>query len=112
MNRERRFEQKQNVRIKRFKRIWNDLSNWEIAGGHWNGWSGDWVPDHRNRLEKHWRTYATGVNYSAVPGWWNRLYHSRPNRINARRVAYSIVRGRDSDTIEWPHNRRPTIYYW
>ena len=111
MSRERRFEQKQNARIRRFKRIWNDLSPWEIKNIEspsylsWSTWD-------RNRLRDHWRKHACGVNYSAVPGWWNRMYHTQPRRIEANRLCHFIVRGQDPETVLWPARKRPIHYYW
>jgi hypothetical protein len=111
MSRERRFEQKQNAKIKRLKRIWIDLSPWDRAGGYWN-YYGEWTPDDRNRLGEHWRKYNQPVNYCSVPGWWNRLYHTQPKRIAANLLCKHIVKGRDPDSVLWPAKKRPTHYYW
>jgi hypothetical protein len=110
MSREKRFEQKQNARIERFKRIWRNVSNYEIAGYYLPGWHRE--AETPRCMEKHWKDWATGVNYCAVPGWWNRLYHTQPKRIAANRLCDAIVKGREPETVMWPAKKKPTHYYW
>ncbi|EAM6792394.1 hypothetical protein E0G74_01370 [Salmonella enterica] len=55
---------------------------------------------------------APRCNYSANPGWWDRLYHTRPRRADDRNNARAIVKGYDAEGVVWMLHNRPYIYFW
>jgi hypothetical protein len=63
---------------------------------------------------RHWP-----YDYCATPGWWVRLWMTKP----ARRAAHLLeanLRNRsahaaldcEADRVLWPQGRKPHIYYW
>jgi hypothetical protein len=50
----------------------------------------------------------------ATPSWWNRLFHTRPNRRNDKDLCKKVEReGFDEDKhYDWSHPRKPHNYYW
>lgn len=60
-----------------------------------------------------WRSPDGRGMMNSYPAWWDRLFHTRPARSKAKRLAADIrASRRDPDNTCWPDHRKPHIYYW
>jgi hypothetical protein len=69
--------------------------------------------DHNGRIKRKytgpWSTYWLGH----TPGWWVKLYMSRPRRRQNKRCCMAVLKGKDPDGLVFPlGNHRPHEYYW
>ena len=46
------------------------------------------------------------------PRWHDKIFHTTPRRHKESMACRSILKGMDPDTILWPLDRKPHIYYW
>lgn len=67
----------------------------------------------REIVSREYQPRPAFYNTFKNPGWFNREYHNRPNRKEARRLCRDIVRGdREADAVLFPVDKKPNIYYW
>lgn len=53
-----------------------------------------------------------GWNWS-TPGWWNNLFHTKPQRQAFRQALHLFKRNPESaDGIAWPLEKKPHQYFW
>jgi len=57
-----------------------------------------------------WHPYLSMMNGN--PAWWDLVVHTRRQRAASKRLEHSVLRGSDPDTVVWPVNHKPHIYYW
>lgn len=67
---------------------------------------GSWKPWVKRPSGAHWA--------SMTPGWWTRLYMTRPKRTASRRLLDKIAADRlDADAVAFPlGNHKPHVYFW
>lgn len=103
MDREKRFMQKQNIKLRIKWRIYE----------HECFMCGVWGPRYAElRLKNFWRPWADPDRMSEHHKAWNKIMHIRPARRADATMAHLALRGRDTDSMIWSHPRRPHVYYW
>ena len=70
--------------------------------------------DHNGRIRrKYTPRHKGGVHWGRSPGWWVNEFMTRPARAEERRLCKLLQRDLiDFDEAEFPHARKPHIYYW
>lgn len=63
----------------------------------------------KHRLGKRYLSHIWHTNW---PRHWDKVYHIRPARREARRLEKEVLRGADPDNMVWPDGQKPHIYYW
>lgn len=49
---------------------------------------------------------------SKSPSWYRNLVMTRPERREVKRLLNQVMRGRDFDSIAFPLDHRPLLYWW
>lgn len=58
------------------------------------------------------RRSASTYWMSQWPRWHDIVFHTRPQRRRTREAVVLVMQGRDPDTILWPVEKKPHIFYW
>ena len=69
---------------------------------------------HGNKAKE--RTFKDGWRWlSQTPGWWNRMFHTHPQRRAAKLWERNVAKTatNDLDTLNTPpHGNKPHKYFW
>ena len=113
MDRSKRFHQKRVAKIRKIRRIYEDLS-WHEIHPYWAYWKQAWTKlyDRPPRHERWWHKRCQPCDYSKNPSRWNHAMNIQPARAEANRKLDAVVRGVESDLLIWPDYKKPCEYYW
>lgn len=71
--------------------------------------------DHNGRIRRKYTSrHKWGVHYGSSPGWWVKLFMTRPQRrVEAHFCSLLCKAPTDADEMTFPlGNRKPHEYYW
>lgn len=69
-------------------------------------------PAHHARGSGKWDRPPEWRWMSCWPRWHDIVFHTRPQRRRTREAVVLVMQGRDPDTILWPVEKKPHIFYW
>ena len=65
-----------------------------------------------NDLKRQFKDSADWRWWKSTPSSHNILFHTRPRRREERRLEQLVLRGEDTENLNWPLDRKPHEYYW
>ncbi len=69
-------------------------------------------PDYQDPAGPKWRRTKIEASWMTTPSNWVNAMMTRPQRAETRQALHLVMRGLEIDVVEFPHPKRPHVYYW